>query len=153
MKGLLQVLSSKTVLLALMIGSMLGASANIALAGTVSSPYYYYGPVLGYYYENQSQVMSYGNIQGVTYVALQNDGQIPAGYVGAQANLFNSSDALCEASAWNYDDSAGDVGYSVLTPYGGACGSGNYYSLGESASYNGNGYTDAGTYQSPNYTY
>lgn len=150
MRRILRILSTKPVLIALMVGSLLGATANLALAATLYSSWYSYGPVLGYNYKNQAQITTdAGPLQASTMV--QANTSVPGGYMGAQAQLFKSG-SLCAATGWKYDDEAGDVGYQIFTTTG-ACGSGNYYSQGASAAYDGSGYYEYGTWQSPTYSY
>ncbi|MSU03364.1 hypothetical protein [Tissierella pigra] len=70
----------------------------------------------------------------------------PAGYMGAQARLYTERGTLVTASDWVYNTSP-LAGYYVDSDV--TTTKGNYYSYGRVKLYNGNGYNDYYTYQSP----
>ncbi|WP_153005154.1 hypothetical protein [Ferroacidibacillus organovorans] len=135
----------------LMIGIILG-STTVALAATVNGNWFYYGPVNGYYYQNQATVVtpSTGGVYAGTWVQNQNSGNVPAGYMGAFSRLYTSNGVQVENSSWNYNSTAAyEIGQNTPFDYT----NGTYYSVGATAAYNGNGYTTYQTYQSPDLTY
>jgi hypothetical protein len=133
----------------LMIGIILGSTTAVALAAVADSNWYYYGPVNGYYYQNQSIVDTPpgGGIWAGTWVETQNSTNVPTGYMGAYSRLYNSNGVQVEKSDWVYNSSpVGGMGQNTPFDYG----NGTYYSMGATAAYNGNGYTTYQAYQSPN---
>lgn len=144
---------AKFVIYALVLGVFFGG-AGTALAGTASSPYYYYGPVLGYNYDNQATVVAETSplvgAWAATWVGQDGYLSVPPGYMGAKARLYDSSGILREASNWVYNNSSANA-FDVLTPTDSTPGT--YYSYGISAAYNGNGYYTYYTYVSPYQSY
>lgn len=144
----------KAAVLAFIVAVLFTASATAVYASaTVDGQMGYYGPYLGYSYENQASVYAsdpgYGVFAG-THVANQVNVNIPTGYMGAKARLYDSNGILDTSSSWYYN-SAPQVGMLVLSPY--YYSSGIYYSYGLTAAYNGSGYSTYYTFQSPNVNY
>jgi len=131
---------------------LLSASAGAVLAGTASSNWFNYGPVNGYYYENAAIVVTGSSGAWATTIAETSNKQtVPAGYVGAQARLYNSEGSLKLSSNWMYNSSSNVTGVQPSTSI--YTTRGTYYSSGFSQAYNGSGYNNYGTYRSPNQTY
>lgn len=142
----------KTAMFALTIGIFLGMSGMIAYASfsSVESNWIKYGPVNGYYYQNQSYCAKDTELPGAwagTTVLPQWYGSAPAGYMGAQANLYNSAGSKISTGSWRYNSST-SYGISAVSSY--TSQNGVYYSKGQTAAYNGNGYNYYSTYRSPN---
>lgn len=110
-----------------------------------------YGPYDGYNYENSAAVaLTNGSFAPWTYVKTQNGASVPAGYMGANARLYNANtNALVYKTGMDYLDSSSN---NFSTVYFGGQLSGSYYSYGVTAAYNGNGYTDYYTFKSPSLT-
>lgn len=132
-------------------GLVLGSSVP-AFAGHAYSSYGYY-TVYGIGYRNQAGVhtTSY-SCWATTSVGCYPARNVPAGYMGALARLYNSSGSLVRQSSWQYNGSSLG-GMSVLTsdPY--SLPTGVYYSLGQSRAWNGSGYATYNTFRSPNQNY
>ena len=141
----------KVALYALLIGAFFGG-AGTALAGFASSPSYYYGPVYGYSYYNLAVVETgTSGAEAGTAVSDQSSSvNVPTGYMGAFARLYNGNNVLVESSGWYYNNQPLN-GISYWTSYDTTHGT--YYSYGITAAYNGNGYNDYYTYQSPEQNY
>lgn len=133
------------------IGIILG-SATVAQAAVANSNYFYYGPVNGYYYQNQSVMVTppKGGIYAGTFVQTQYPVNVPTGYMGAFSRLYNSNGVQVESSGWVFND-VPEAGMGQNTPY--YYVSGTYYSVGATAAYNGNGYTTYQAYRSPDLAY
>lgn len=143
----------KVAICTLMVGILIAMSATLVFAASVSSPYGYYGPILGYSYKNQAKAYTgTGDLAGVWAYACvySEDGNVPTGYMGARARLYNSSGSLVKSSSWVYNDEPLS-GMSIPTDIYKT--KGTYYSKGLTAAYNGDGYTTYYTFQSPNITY
>lgn len=134
---------------AFIVGILFGISAIVAFAAYAESNWRYYGPINGYSYKNQAVVTNdFGYIAAETYVSNQAWAQVPTGYMGARARLYNSSGTLRASSNWFYN-SQPVMSIGVGIPCN-QCSSGTYYSRGLTAAYNGNGYTENTTFSSPN---
>ena len=141
----------KAAVIAFLLGILFSASATAAFAATATSPWYYYGPYLGYSYQNQAEVDSGSGVWATTYVQTQDSSTVPTGYVAAWAGLYDSSGQVVESSGnWIYN-SEPVGGMSVLSPS--YYSSGAYTSKGYTAAYNGNGYNSFTTYTSPAINY
>ncbi|MFF2531523.1 peptidase [Brevibacillus sp. NPDC058079] len=79
-------------------------------------------------------------------VSIDTDENVPIGYMGGQAFLYDDNGTLKTASSMEYNTSklAGWIGYSprIITP-------GRYYAQSRAEFYNGNGYTKVTGYKSP----
>lgn len=122
----------------------------VIYAGSSWSPDGYFS-VYGYDYSNRSYISTTtGSYNGYTYISCSNK-QVPAGYMGAQSRIYNSSnDALVSYSSMAYSGSTlwsfgSDSVYNSIT-------SGSYYSKGLTKVYNGDGYGSYSTFQSPSQT-
>ncbi|EGW38524.1 hypothetical protein [Desulfosporosinus sp. OT] len=142
----------KVAITSFLLGILFAASATTAFAAYASSPYYNYGPVLGYSYKNEATVYNGSGAYAGTYVQTQDLATVPTGYIGIWAGLYDSSGQCVESSGnWAYN-SQPLAGMSILssTTYN----SGTYTSKGYSAAYNGNGYSGPyQTYTSPALNY
>ena len=116
---------------------------------TYDSPYGYYGPVFGKYYQNQSYVIDWGGSTGVAggaRVETQNGVGVPTGYMGVNAWLYKD-DVLVDSSGWNYNtETTYLIAGTTTPPY---TSSGEYYADGQTRAYNGNGYDTYGVFSSP----
>ena len=131
---------------ALVAGLLLGIGARAGFAASAESSWKVTGTVNGYTYENRSVISNTG-----TYAATDdqttNFVNVPSGYMGVWAGLYESNGSLCKQSPWYYySGAAGGIGYPTNGTY---CGTGNYYSYGESKAYTGSGYVAYHTYTSP----
>ncbi len=130
----------------LLVGIILGVSTMV-FAGSTISEWGYYGPYSGYSYKNRALLDVDGNGQNaMTSVYYTGSGTVPSGYMGAQARLFKNG-SLYKYSTMQYNSSA-DYGFVASTGYASG-GSGTYYSYGITAAFNGNGYNNFYTFQSP----
>jgi hypothetical protein len=117
----------------------------VAMAATAYSDWGYYGPFSGYSYKNQASVSNDGRLYAGTSVSTQDGSAAPTGYMGVQARLFNSSQ-LCDYTIMDYN-SGPAAGMGLATED--SCGAGTYYSAGFTEAYNGNGYNNYSTFESP----
>ena len=131
---------------ALVAGILVGVGAHAAIATQAQSSWQVTGTVNGYTYENRAVVDNTGT-DAATWDQTTNSVNVPSGYMGVWAGLYESNGSLCKQSPW-YDNSgsAGGIGYPTNGTY---CGTGNYYSYGESKAYTGSGYVAYHTYTSP----
>ncbi|MDP2400824.1 MAG: hypothetical protein Q8M66_02495 [Actinomycetota bacterium] len=140
--------TARMLLVGLVAGFVLGAAIP-AFAGIAYSSYGYY-TVYGIGYRNRASVYTYSDrgfaaTDVFTYPA-QN---VPSGYMGALARLYNSSGTLVRQSTWRYNSgSASGLGATTSDSY--TIPTGVYYSLGQSRAWNGSGYTTYNTFRSPN---
>lgn len=133
--------------IAFTIGVLLSFS-TAAMASYAISSNKYFGPYAGYSYFNYSDVdvtSNYGAIGGGS--TCTQSGQAPAGYMGAEAYLYNKSGTLIMHSDVVYNSTSsggignGTNGYKVSGYY--------YYGMGRSEVYNGNDYTEVYSNKSP----
>lgn len=104
--------------------------------------------VWGYTYKYYNSLITGDNhAQASTSVHSVNGVNIPAGYMGANAVLYNESGNLILAGDRKYNSNAG-TGITVST-YCSDNGNKTYYSQGYIFLYNGNGYTTKDTAKSP----
>ena len=137
----------KVAFIAFMVGILLGISVMVAFAAKATSTWVYYGPILGYSYQNQATVSNDHELWFSTYVRTQNSSSVPTGYMGALTRLYKS-DVLVASEGWAYN--SGPCSGYTLVGSGYGHGSGIYYSKGKTRAYNGNGYNTFDTNQSPN---
>ncbi|WP_422446435.1 peptidase [Thermoanaerobacterium sp. DL9XJH110] len=102
--------------------------------------------VYGYTYMYSAGVYTNG-----TYVSAETavsciDQNVPTGYMGAKARLYDSDANLILESSWEYNDEE-LAGFNTWTKT--YTTSGNYYSFGQVRLYNGDGYNTYSTYKSP----
>jgi hypothetical protein len=81
------------------------------------------------------------------YIVTQNDGNAPVGYMGAKARLYNDSGVLKASSDYIYNSEESSGVGATTSPHKKA---GTYYSKGLTRAYNGNGYDEYTTFQTPN---
>ena len=127
----------------------LAMGTSVTYATITNSNYGYYGPINGYSYENQATAVANTSAYAYTWVSTTGDDQVPAGYMAAQAKVYNSSGVLKKSSDLVYNDDP-CIGYNTVTPN--TIWSGTYYSKGLTKAYNGNGYDTYYTFTSPNVT-
>lgn len=140
----------KVGILSIMVGILIGTSASIVMAATVSSSWGYYGPILDYQYRNMASITNDPDVsRASTTVEVYPTGSAPIGYMGYQARLYKSNGDLVISSNWGYNPyEVPAVETSVYFPKDSS--SGYYYSKGLTSAYNGDGYTVYNTFQSPN---
>lgn len=137
----------KTTVCTFMVGVLLGIIAVPIYAAYAESPWGYYGPHLGYLYKNQARVSDDVRLYAGTGVYNQDTGNVPTGYMGVKSQLFKSDELYRYTDMWYNDSPSAGLGNSTLSGYDDP--SGTYYSKGITAAYNGNGYTNYYTFQSP----
>ncbi|MCR4430337.1 MAG: hypothetical protein NUV45_04870 [Tepidanaerobacteraceae bacterium] len=102
--------------------------------------------VYGYTYKYRADAYTDGTyVAGGTTVSC-NGGNVPTGYMGIKARLYNSDGDLKVSSRWVYNDEE-LAGFNVWTDE--YTTSGDYYSWGQVKLYNGDGYNTYTTYKSP----
>lgn len=121
----------------------------VANAASWPSSKAYYGPVGGYSYFNQSDLIfadtstsKWAEVDATT----TSSSTPPAGSIGTQPTLYRNN-AQCAASAMKYASYATKFYSTSTNPK--TCGSGVYYAKGSTAAYNGNGYNTYYTNSSP----
>lgn len=119
-----------------------------ALADTSSNPYE--TPTInGHRYTFTSEVWTRGSgssatVEAVARVAAETN--VPTGYMGANARLYNSSGSLVKSSGTTYNTSS----ISAFYVYSQRTSTwGQYYAQNTGSFYNGNGYTTYTGYKSP----
>lgn len=117
----------------------------VAFAAYADSPYKY-ATVYGYDYDFKARIYNTGTYVTAETLVVCNDGNVPTGYMGAQARLYNSDGLLKLSSSWVYNDRE-LAGFNVLTKN--YTTAGDYYSCGQVRLYNGDGYNTYTTYKSP----
>lgn len=123
---------------------------TIADADTSSPPYT--AQVYGFTYNFTSEVWQRNSTSGYTVEAVNTinaSANVPSGYMGGQARLYNTSGLLWTSSQMTYNTSK-IGGFTVYSPR--ATHSSTYYSHSIAEFYNGNGYTKYTGYKSPNMT-
>jgi hypothetical protein len=119
-----------------------GAGAASAADGQTSA-----FTVAGYSYNAHAGITSNAtNAVAVTDVNHATSGNVPAGYIGANARMFTSGGTEVGESGFKYTTTAAS-GIGVPYLHG---PSGTYYSYGVASGYNGNGYNNYYTFKSPN---
>lgn len=137
---------SRLTAVALVVGILVGLGVRAAFAANAESSWQVTGTVAGYTYENRSFISNTGT-DAATDDQTTNLVNVPSGYMGVWAGLYESNGSLCKQSAWYYNSGpAAGIGYPTNGTY---CGTGNYYSYGESKAYTGSGYVAYHTYTSP----
>ncbi len=107
---------------------------------------YLYATVYNYDYAYCAKAdANTGRVRATTYLRCA-DGNVPAGYLGVYARLYSESGSLKVSSGWTYNSSSASA-IQTTTEY--ATTSGTYYSKGQVRMYNGNGYANYNTTQSP----
>ncbi|SPF52859.1 conserved exported hypothetical protein [Candidatus Desulfosporosinus infrequens] len=138
----------KGAVIAFIVGILFATSTVVALGAEASSNWFNFGPYSGYSYQNQATVYSdTTDVFAYTEVANQNWTDVPVGYMGAEARLFNSSGYLVNYSNMSYNGTETGA-LSVLTD---SSTHDTYYSLGITAVYNNSDgyYYNEDTYMSP----
>lgn len=137
---------NKKMPIAFLIGLLFAASLSVVSAASSSSPWLYYS-CYGKNYCNQSTIfISPSGASGISQ-ANSNSGSVPSGYIGVCPRLYNGSGTLCQTVDWQYNSSSATA-KQVSTGEHTVRGQ-SYYSFGITRAYNGNGYSNYYTYQSP----
>jgi len=106
----------------------------------------------GYSYKSQSWISDYYGGMDALFAGVtcsnQVAGNIPVGYMGCQAQLYDSNNNLIAYTNWSYNKIAENS--MGIIRWGDSYNSGYYYSRGKTAAYNGNGYNYYWAYISPN---
>ncbi|GGH65438.1 hypothetical protein GCM10008014_44810 [Paenibacillus silvae] len=97
------------------------------------------------YYSQSSDSTSPPYYAYTTIASKYSDEKIPAGYMGAQARVYDSNDTLRASGQTEYSTSE----QLVFTVSTGTSTKGSYYSYGLVKMYTGNGYTTKYAYKSP----
>lgn len=118
-----------------------------AFALTESDPYET-ATINGHKYSFTSEVWdrsgSSATVEAVAYVEAETN--VPTGYMGANARLYNSSGSLVKSSGTTYNTSK-ISGFFVYSPR--TSSTGQYYAQNTGSFYNGNGYSTYTGYKSP----
>jgi len=125
---------------ALIVGTVAVAGATVEDSNSFN-----YGPVDGVSYGNQSAI-SNTPLYGFAGAWTSNNQDVPAGYIGVAANLYESNGVKCEGTTYSFNPSSSS-GWSNATS--GNCGATYYYGSGNTSAYNGDGYNNYATYLSP----
>ncbi len=109
-----------------------------------------YKTVNGYKYKFWSVVANTvpGKMFAQTTLTVENADEVPTGYMGAQARLYNSSGVLKNSTDWIYNESSSGA---LLALSNFSHSSGYFYSKGQVKLYNGNGYSTYSCASTPNY--
>ncbi len=134
--------------IAFLVGLVIPIGATAAYAAVSYSSVQDTGTVNGYSYYNQSSIEDGSSGWAGTSTGTTNSVSAPSGYMGAWAGLWSSNGVLCKQTSWYYN-SGSAIAIGLATAPGSFCGTGNYYSYGESKAYTGSGYIAYHTYQSP----
>ncbi|MBO5096289.1 MAG: hypothetical protein J6B98_05395 [Bacilli bacterium] len=130
-------------ILSLIFSSTMISKADIA---TSSSSFV---TVYGHDYEYFSSVTVHsGTVWAHVNIKSNEYENLPAGYMGAYARLYNSSGSLISSSGWTYNNTV-CAGISNMTPIY-YTNNGTYYGRGQVKMYNGNGYNLYNSTRSPN---
>jgi len=130
--------------LALAIVLSLSFTATVYAASSESSTKT--STVYGYSYSYYAQACN-DSSSTWAYTCIDTSSNVPAGYMGAWAALYNSSDVLVKSGSWYYNQSANT---SCVADSGLYSTKGQYYSYGKVKFYQGSGYTtDYYTNKSP----
>ncbi len=136
----------RLVVCAFLLGVLIPAGAMAAFAAQADSNWKDTGTVDGYSYENQAAVNNTGT-DAITTAQTTNYVNVPSGYIGVWAGLYEGNGTLCKQSPWEYNSGpAAGLGYPTNGTY---CGTGAYYSYGESTAWTGSGYDAYHTDMSP----
>jgi hypothetical protein len=141
------VLSRRVLAIAAVLIGVLWLAPAPAYAWTTDySVWWYYGPVAGVSYANQSLISNNTVMTGSITVRPTN-GTIPGGWSGAQATLYHDG-AVCLSASMYYNSDLSTQGWTggIAVRY---CGGGNYTTRGSTAAYNGTGYNYYYTATSP----
>jgi len=134
-------MKSKSIFTIIVVFALLLSSSIIAYAGSGSSDGMSY-TVYGNDYSNWASVYTTTTTAMARTCAMcytAGNATVPAGYIGAQARLYNSSGTLIKDTGMSWNKNAA-YGYSSETPYM-SVSSGYYYSSGYTQAYNGNSYS------------
>lgn len=140
----------KSAVCAFMVGILLALSVTVVLASTATSTPYYYSAG-GYDYYNQSAVSKDSNgIWGQAGAYSDGSGNIPTGYMGVQANLYNGSAELVESTGWFYNSSPS---IAIISVTDSTSEEGTYLALGYTRAYDDGTYDQHATHFSPYLAY
>lgn len=130
----------------LLVSILFGISAA---AFALVSPWKYYGPIAGYSYRNQAEIYSTTDgAVGNSYVERSDVGNVPPGYMGVQARLYDSDGYLLDYTSFSYNINTCHGMWEVTDAYD--VPGWYYYSKGYTKAYNGNGYNTYSTNRTPN---
>lgn len=128
---------------------LISTISTTAFADT-ASPTYKTPKISGHEYSFTSEVWTrYVPNVGYTVEAvapIKADVNVPTGYMGGQARLYNSSGSLKASSSWTYNPSSTSAFFVYSSRISTA---GQYYAYNQAEFYNGSGYTRYTGYQSP----
>lgn len=138
------------VVCAFVIGLLVSTSV-VVYAASASSSWKSYGPVLEYSYKNRASITTLTSGAQPSTTVGSTSGAAPAGYMGCCTRLYNTSNVLVSQSKWIFND---DPNITTII-YGGPWTNtqGTYYSKGQTAAYNGDGYNHYDTNKSPNLSF
>ena len=128
------------------VGVFLSISAVAAFAGTAYGEWGYYGPINNYSYQNRASITT-GGSYAYAYTEVQNQAfeNIPTGYMGAKARMYDSSNNLVSQSDYYYNsEPLYSMSQSTSRWWGGT-----YYSKGLTQAWNGSNYVTYNTFPSP----
>lgn len=113
------------------------------------SPWNYYGPILGYNYQNRSNIHLDGSQMYFEARVSDSDAVlVPINYMGAQISLYKlSGGALCSSTTMTYNSYQN---YDWVRFADAQCGHGiYYYARGSTAAYDGSPYANYYTAATP----
>lgn len=129
---------------ATIVGLCLGGTA--AYAGTAWSIVGYFGPQLGYSYNNQNSVTANPGVAWTLHVVNSSSSSTPTGYMGVEAILYKGG-LVCTSNGPIYNSSP--AGYAQTVTSGNGCGNGTYSGQGYSYAWNGSSYNTYSSFSTP----
>ncbi|WP_144940627.1 hypothetical protein [Paenibacillus sp. 32O-W] len=117
-----------------------------AFAATAVSPPYDTGTINGYSYTIISEVTERTIITVQAVAEIRANANVPIGYMGGQARLFNADGTLAFSSTMTYNTGQWSSMYAYSPE---TITEGQYYSQSKAEFYNGDGYTTFTGYKSP----
>jgi len=132
----------------ILLGVVFSLMSSVLAAGGSSD--YTEKTVYGYDYRYESYVSNNtsGQIFGQASVSCTNVDELPIGYMGAQARIYNTSGILKASSSWRYNETDNPLVITITTY---DTTSGYYYCKGQVKLYNGDGYSTYSCKATPNY--
>jgi hypothetical protein len=125
--------------------------SSFAFAATAESNWGYISADI-FKYKTQATIYNSGSSNwfnaGVT-ILVTNAATVPAGYMGVKARIYNDSGVLQASSDYYYNDKA----CAGIGTFADKSKDGTFYSKGLTKIFNGNGYDEYNTFQSPFLTY
>jgi hypothetical protein len=133
--------------MAFLIVTYVNSSYAYAASTTVTSSYAYETENgYNYYFYSYATSFDSSSIYGLVKCMSNGSGNIPIGYMGVHARLYDKNTTLITSSDWYYNQNA-VAGIGATTSF--IYTSGTYYSKGEVDLYNGNSYTGYEAYGTP----